>query len=337
MARPIDEFVAAWDALSCKEYEQGGGWHGIPVKSVGSCRLVAARRFPGNEEALLACFPAARLASSEQLPDGNGFEVVRADPYGDGETWISLSRRESGSPELFAEMVGDVAGAMDAEGASGEERILKALLRRVKMWQQFMARGQQPLGPEAELGLIGELDFLTTLLDAGAPVETILEWWVGPDDAPQDFVFKEGAVEVKATLATSGFPAKIGSLEQLDDAIHSPLFIVAARFSRTTGGSTLPEIVSEVERRFALEPGAVSYFKERLLTAGYLGSHAAGYSRRFNKEEACIYAVTEGFPRLVRGSVPDGVARVLYEIDLVRAADFLTDFPAALRTLGVLK
>lgn len=332
MPRPIDEFVAAWEALFGRSGE--GGWRGIAVASVGVCELMAARRFPGNEEALLACFPTARLGSSERLPEGKGFEVVRADPFGDGRTWIALTRRESGSPELFAEMVGDVVGAMDACAEDGEAAVLRTLLRRVRMWQQFMSRGAGPLSPEAELGLAGELFFMRILLEYGASPETTLKGWVGPDDAPQDFVVGDGAIEVKATMSSSGFPVKIGSLEQLDDAIASPLFLAAVRFAGGDGGATLPEMVAEVERRLENEPGAVDFLRERLMVAGYTDAHAGQYSRRFDPKERRILSVSEGFPRLTPGVVPAGVTRALYEINLDHAGDFLCDFGVALSQLG---
>lgn len=336
MARPIDEFVAAWEALSGRD-GGAGGWLGIPVAPSGTCRILAARKFPGNEEALLVCFPSATLPASEKLPDGRGFEVARADPSGDGKTWLALSRKESGNPELFAEMAGDVAGAMDAEAGRGELHALKALLRRVRMWQQFMGRDGQPLGPEAELGLMGELTFLTALLDEGVSEEAALEGWVGPDDAPQDFILGDGAVEAKATLSTSGFPVRIGSLEQLDDSVLSPLFLAAARFSRAESGESLPEAVERLAGRFAPETGASALFRERVFAAGFLDAHASRYTRRFLIEETRCFLVAEGFPRITPGSVPEGVGKAQYEIDLNRASAHGVGLTQALEKLGVLK
>lgn len=333
MLRPIDEFLAAWAALSCRG-EVEGGWRCIPVAPAGVCELMAARRFPGNEEALLVRFPSARLGASERLPEGKGFEVVRADPFGDGRTWIALSRKESGSPELFAEMVCDVAGAMDADAAEGETVVLRTMLRRVRMWQQFMSRGAGPLSPEAELGLAGELYFMARLLDAGVSPDGVLRGWVGPDDTPQDFLLGDGAIEVKATMSSSGFPVKIGSLEQLDDAVASPLFLAAVRFARGEEGATLPEMVAEVERRLVDELGAIDYLRERLMVAGYADAHAGQYSRRFEPKESRVLSVIEGFPRLTPGVVPAGVTRALYEINLDHAGEFLCDFDEVLSQLG---
>ncbi len=332
MPRPIDEFVAAWEALSGTDAE--AGWRGIPVARAGVCDLMAARRFPGNEEALLARFPTARPSSSDRLPEGKGFEVVRADPFGDGLTWIALSRKESGCPELFAEMVGDVVGAMDSAAPEGEVSVLKTMLRRVRMWQQFMSREAGPLGPEAELGLAGELFFMMLLLDAGVSYENVLSGWVGPDDAPQDFLLGNGAIEVKATMSSSGFPVKIGSLDQLDDAVASPLFLAAVRFAAGEGGSTLPDMVAEVIRRLVGEPGAADLLQERLMVAGYSEAHAGQYSRRFEPKEMRVLSVSEGFPRLTPGVVPAGVTRALYEINLDHAGDFLRNFEEVLVQLG---
>ena len=333
MSRPIEEFVAVWEALSGSGVE--AGWRGIPVTPAGVCELWAAKRFPGDEEALLVRFPTVRPPSSDRFPEGKGFEVARTDPFGDGMTWIALSRKESGSPELFAEMVGDVAGVMDEAASEGEDSVLAIMLRRVRMWQQFMSRVTGHLGSEAELGLAGEVFFMARLLEAGVSSESVLRGWIGPDDAPQDFLLGDGAIEVKATMSSSGFPVKIGSQEQLDDAVVSPLFLAAVRFGTGEGGVTLPELIADVALRIQEEPGAVDYLRERLMVAGYVDAHADQYSRRFEPKEMRVFSVSEGFPRLTQGVVPIGITRAIYEINLDRAGDFLRDFNEVLLKLGV--
>jgi hypothetical protein len=334
MARPIEEFVLAWNALSGQSAEEG--WRGIRVAPAGPCVLMAGRRFPGNEEALLAGFASARVPAAEKLPEGRGFEVSRADPLGDGKTWLALTRKESGSVELFAEMVGDVAGAMDATAGEGEERILRTLLGRVRAWQEFMRKGLQALAPEAEIGLVGELSFLGALLDAGVPAALATEAWIGPLDGVQDFVLGTGAVEVKATLSLQGFPAKIGSLEQLDDSVRKPLFVAGARFSQRESGRNLPEFAAAVREALQGDAEASRIFSDRLLAAGYHDAHADRYPRRFSPEGTRVVEVGEGFPRIVPGNVPDGIRRVNYEIDFDRAPGGEAGLVGALRRLGAL-
>jgi len=337
MARPSDEFLLAWSSLSCDD--DVPGWQAISLPSAGPIEVQAGRRSPEDAEAILFYFPTARLARSEKMPEGKGFLVEKADPTGREGLRLALTRQAAGSTELFAAMVCDVVGAVDDAAAAGapESRLLRVLIGRVVAWQQFMARGASLLSPEAELGLAGEIYFMSVLLDAGVLPDTLLKGWVGPDDAPQDFLLGDGAIEVKATMSSSGFPVKIGSLEQLDDSVTSPIFLAAVKFAREEAGMTLPEIIAEVERRLENESGAAYFLKERLMVAGYSETHASQYTRRFKPKEERIHFVSAGFPRLTPGSVPVGVARALYEINLDHAGEFLSDLNVALTKLGAIE
>lgn len=334
MARPTDEFLLAWEFLAGDSTQDG--WRSIPVARSGSCHLMAARRFPGNGESLLAHFPTVKIPVAEKLPDGHGFTIDRVDPHGDGKTWLALTRKESGSVELFVAMVGDVVGVMDVETASSEERLLTIFLGRVRAWQEFMRKGIQGLEPEAEIGLIGELSFLASMLDAGIPAFLAVESWVGPLDGIQDFEAGTGAVEVKATLSATGFPAKIGSLEQLDDSIRQPLFLAGVRLSQAASGRNLPEFVEHVHRLLNEDAEAQRVFADRLLAAGFFVAHAVRYSRRFSIVGMGVVEVKEGFPRLTHGTVPNGIRRAKYEIDFDRATGENLGPIGAFKKLGVL-
>ncbi|AXY41904.1 PD-(D/E)XK motif protein [Halomonas sp. JS92-SW72] len=337
MARPSEEFLIAWSSLT--GHDPAPGWQAISLPSAGPVKVKAGRRTPTNLETVLLFFPSAKIPRSEKLPEGKGFLVERIESINATGLWLALTRKAAGSPELFAAMACDAVGAIDNAAATGvaESKLPQAFIRRVIAWQQFMSRGATPLGAEAELGLVGELTFIVYLLQAGVPTETVLEGWVGPEDAPQDFVIGLGSIEVKTTLSTAGFVAKISSLEQLDDSTYSPLFLAALRFSREETGLSLPELVSDLEHRLAEVPGAVSFFHEKLLTAGYVKTHETAYTRRFQMRELLFHRIIDGFPRLTRSMMPDGVFRAVYEIELHSAGEYIFPFDAALKSLGVLK
>ena len=63
MARQTDEFALAWHSLSGSAQEPG--WRMIAIAPAGACMLSAGRRFPGNEEALLAGFSAATIGAAK--------------------------------------------------------------------------------------------------------------------------------------------------------------------------------------------------------------------------------------------------------------------------------
>lgn len=334
MARPTDEFVLAWDSLAGDAMVDG--WRSIFVARSGSCELLAARRFPGNSESLLAHFPAAKIPVAEKLPEGGGFTIERVEPHGDGKTWLALTRKESGSIELFIAMVGDVVGVLDQSSTAENERQLAVFLGRVRAWQEFMRRGAHGLEPEAEIGLIGELSFLISMIDVGIPASLAVESWVGPLDAIQDFEVGTGAVEVKATISTAGFPAKIGSLEQLDDSIRQPLFLAGVRLSQVQSGRNLPEFVGHVRELLNGNTEAQRLFADKILIAGFFDAHVDIYARRFSILGTRVVEVGEGFPRLTHGSVPNGISGAKYEIDFDRAAGENLGSEAAFKKLGVL-
>lgn len=334
MARPTDEFAVAWQSLS--EARDDAGWRTIPVTPAGRCQLCAGRRFPGNQEALLASFSTVEIPAAEKLPDGQGFSVERVDPHGDGKTWIVLARAPSGDAELFAAMVGDVAAALDAETGADEARLMRVFIGRVRAWQEFMRKGAQALGPEAEIGLLGELLALASIIDAGLPAATACEAWVGPIDGLRDFEIGTGGIEVKCSLSAVGFPARIGSLDQLDDTARQPLFVAGVRLRQVERGQTLSNIVEILRDVVRGDDEAERLLSERLVAAGYFDAHADRYSRRFVSVAMRILEVGEGFPRLTPARVPAGISRASYEIDLDRAPGRNVGMDESLKKLGAL-
>jgi hypothetical protein len=296
---------------------------------------MAARRFPGNEEAMLAEFCVAKVPPKEVLPEGVGFDVACEDPHGDGKTWIALTKKDAGSEEMFAEMVCDVAGKMDSVSEVGEEAVLRAMLSRVRAWQEFMRKTPRGLSPEAEIGLAGELTFLGILLDAGVPAGSAVESWLGPTGGIQDFEIGTGAVEVKSTVSTVGFPAKIGSLEQLDDSFRSPLFISGVRFAQAAGGNTLGEMAKGMVERLSRDSGGAAEFMDKLVAAGFPLAHFDRYTRRFSLVSLRLLEVAEKFPRFVPGRVAQAIRKISYELDLDKVLGEGLSIIEILERLGV--
>jgi hypothetical protein len=336
MARPIDEFLLAWSSLTSADDDPG--WQAIDLPSAGPLQLRAGRRSPGNDEAVLVGFPNARLAMADKLPEGQGFAVERADPEGNGRLWLALTRKSAGSVELFAAMACDVVGALDDEATAGsdEARLLRIFVKRVGAWQEFMRKGAQALSAEAEIGLIGELALLRAIINAGVPPALAIESWVGPLDGVQDFELGTGALEVKATLSAAGFPAKIGSLEQLDDSTRQPLFIAGARLRQTETGQNLPMLIEAMRMAIKGDGEAERLFGERLLAAGYIDSHSDRYPRKFEQAGTRVVEVAGNFPRMTLGTVPAGITRAMYEIDLDKAPGENVGAEGALKKLGAI-
>jgi len=231
-------------------------------------------------------------------------------------------------------VVADIIFTLSESPRSDEGRLFQLFLGRIRAWQLFMKSGLEGLGPEAELGLFGELFCLEALLDAGVDLFGAVDSWVGPDDGLQDFELGFGAVEVKSTLSAGGHVARIQSLDQLDDSVRNPLFLCGCRFSRGEDGVSLPMLVDRIIGRFSLDQMALLHFKNRLLQVGYADEHKDQYNRKLVLIDYKFWMVDENFPKLTAGNVPEGIHGAKYEIELDRIVPFSSDVGEILAVLN---
>ena len=332
MAKSIDEIELSWSSLT--DSPDATGWRSIAVSSPVHVALRAGRSFPGKEEALLVGFPSVTIAAAERLPESQGFAVYRLEATTEAAQWLALTRKSSGSFELFTPMVSDVVDSLHAAEPGDEKNLLRIFLGRIRAWQEFMRKGALALSPEAELGLVGELAALDAIIKEGVAASTAIEGWLGPLDGVQDFHLGLGALEVKASISPAGFPAKIGSLEQLDDRATQPLFVIGAKFLQVDSGRNLPTFVADMLASLNDDQEAQRLFGERLLAAGYFTQHADRYPRTFALKEIRVVEVAEGFPRLIQGSIPPGILGARYDIDLDRAPGERITMHQALKRMG---
>jgi|694.fasta_scaffold14020_5 hypothetical protein len=330
------ELDAAWRAL--RSEASGVGWKTIRILSRNVCPVFAGREMPGNHESMLVGFKGIAAPAPDTLPQSAGFTVACPDigEVGAGFIWIGLTRQPDGPLDLFAAMADDVLGVTDLPNAGDDHQRYKLFIDRIVAWQEFMRRGASPvLTAEEEAGLVGELEILKLLLKTSLSPASSVNAWQGPTKALHDFTLRSGAIEVKTTTAVTGFPAKISSLDQLDDAIASPLFIAAVRIPLVVDGNTLPEKVDAIRKILEPFPIALSDFDSRLVGVGYLDIVRERYARRFGPPTITVMRVDAGFPRLTPSVVPAAIKKARYEMDLSMVNHSNVELAAAFSELGV--
>ena len=325
----------AWKALSSQP--ESVEWAMIPVMQPGVFMAHAARKFPGDLEALVIDFPGSSISNSRRLPEGGGFEVVRplAVVTPSPMSAIALVRHPEGALEIFKVMAADILTLLDRSRNLPAGVLINRFLERVVAWQLFMQPPRNgPLSIEAQTGLFGELLFLDQLLDRSMPGLLAVEAWDGPMHGAQDFRINGSGIEVKSSTAAEGFAAKIQSLEQLDDGEASPLFLVAFRLEVAAGGCSLPELVGLMRQRLDVDGGR-AIFDRKLLAVGYHDDHAEAYDRSLTVTETRIHKVDAGFPRLFRGNIAHAIRRASYEIEIDGLDSPLVEETALFQGIGL--
>lgn len=210
---------------------------------------------------------------------------------------------------------------------------LAVALTHIKRWKAFLAgRKGRGLSPEEVRGLFAELQFLRSLYHERLSTTEAVHAWCGADRAQQDYIFGDTAVEIKSLSGRERNAVRISSEDQLE-SLTGELFLMVYRLSELPDSAqavSLNEVVQSIEQVVS-EAEALEEFSRKLAAYGY--APLADYDTpRFHVSSSQAYRVTDGFPRLVRSLIPDGIARLSYDIELETIRPFECDGNEILRS-----
>lgn len=310
------EILAVWEALPSDTSENG--WRHIDLFRTETCRIKAAKHAPRGDEAIFVGFVHTNVLPSSSFTQSSGFRIERVDlvTAGVGCQWLAIVRQPNGSLEMFAKVVSDISNLLEKAVATTEQAIYNQILGRVRGWQEFMRRSVDGLTDEEELGLVGELTLLHALISEEVAIHAAITSWRGPHDGLHDFLLGQGAIEVKSTLAQVGIPIKVGSLEQLDVDLASPLYLCVNRFVLHSDGIQLPVLVDSIRTLASIDAEAARLLELALYKVGYQDSHCDRYLRKFSCVETMLYEVDDKFPRIVRHMLSPAVTSARYDLEL---------------------
>jgi Putative PD-(D/E)XK family member, (DUF4420) len=191
------------------------------------------------------------------------------------------------------------------------------LVGRLNRWRRLLEAGRTKGLTESELrGLIGELLVLEQLISSRGAAAAVKSW-VGPHDAPQDFDGGGILIEVKACRAGSNAVA-ISSLQQLSSS-NTPIFLIVVFLSPASEWQdksfSIRDIVGRIRAVLEPFPSELDDFNIRLYHAGF-SDEWEGNKNLYTREDLRSYLVDEKFPKIIPASVPAGIIRALYTVDL---------------------
>jgi hypothetical protein len=181
------------------------------------------------------------------------------------------------------------------------------------------------------IGLIGELFFLRDVVMQAIGTEAI-STWRGPFGDEQDFVYGNWILEIKTQLSTADQRLQISSEAQLDTSSGNILVChqtLGASSADDPLSRSLNDAVDEIRRALAANNSPVRLdFELALIEANYRNRPDYDVGRWILSSRT-MYAVSEGFPRIVPQMLGDGVERVTYHVRTDACLAFKVDIDAA--------
>lgn len=280
-------------------------------------------------------------SNADRLPDLPTTDALACECQiaADGTTIdVSVVLREPHFSQLFVALADSLVEGIIA--APSDDAALTELVTRLSDWQDMLrAIAADGLPASARRGLVGELILLRDdILPVLGPVDAV-EGWTGPLRANQDFQFTTTALEVKCTTALNPQGFTVNNERELDDSNigNSVLSLVHLSLDERRGdGTSLADLVQEIEALLSGTPSARTLFQERLARVGYLDSQADMYrDPLYNVRAVRYFDVSDDFPRIVEQDLRNGVGQVEYRVTLAACSQFEVDRDMIQHRLGV--
>lgn len=203
------------------------------------------------------------------------------------------------------------------------------ILRRLSRWQAFLRRRRSNLLSGEEIkGLIGELLFIEEAVSKAFGWHQAVSFWKGPEEASQDFMIHDTAVEVKCQTGGSKSIIPISSAEQLTPQALKGYLAVYTITTASASDSTsfsLNELVDRIQVRLELEsPETQDRFDELLCLTGYVPREEYD-DTKFRKIDLVCYEIRNGFPRIIISEINPGIENISYSIKLEACRPYISN------------
>ena len=255
-----------------------------------------------------------------------GMDVV-VDDIGGGIARLTLTLHDEADFEIFRVLCADLLDVTRGFAPSEGERARRLLLGRLRQWQEVLARRRRQLLSRREImGLVGELLFLRDVLAPRIGLPLAIDAWRGPFGDEQDFACAGIIIEVKTQGTSADRRLRISTEDQLDTS-GSRIVIcqqgVAICSSDDDEANSLNGLASTLIAAVEGSPQARGRLELGLDAAGWREDPT--YDDRWVLVDRNYFEVTDGFPRIVRSDLRQGVEDVRYRIRVADCMPFRID------------
>jgi hypothetical protein len=263
------------------------------------------------------------LISTARPPNPPAFDAVHISigERSDSRWSLTIRLNVPGLSSVFAELCQSIANS--SEGIANAD-VPSFVVSRLIKWRELLdAASAGTLGLQALRGLVGELIVMRECLRIVDP-PAVVDGWLGPSGAPQDFALPGALLEAKAIRPTA-VSIPISSVAQLDVAPGVRLFLAVVTLASLQGEAvdtfSAASLVLDLRSRLKAFPVASAEFDARLRRVGYDDLPAYDASQ-FRIDAIRYYQILPDFPMIRRSQLPDGILEARYDLSYAACGPF---------------
>lgn len=259
-----------------------------------------------------------------KFPEWKGIEIsfVKLPEYSAGEqVYLHLKQMPETEAYIYEIVVEDIR--KNLERLSDSSKFAPVTHNILKKWKEFFSAGKKLVMSEfSAQGLYGELLFLKEIIREIGVIT--VNSWAGVNNETHDFYIGQNAVEIKTTATQAPYMAHINSEYQLDDNdVNDRLYLrIYILRKDSNGGQKLPELIAEIRSMLHNDSGVLDIFNDKLEKGGYFDVAADHYKAGYTLREIYSFEVKQGFPRLMRDVIPEGIFDLEYALSISQCMDF---------------
>lgn len=294
----VDRIRLGWAVLRESDDPRVEGIATQPIASAGAQSLLLGVDDEGSPCLLM---PVDEHGQEEDI----GVVTVRnreLSSSGYTRRFVVVTCREPALRDAFDHLLAAVIAAVDDDPARHPGAAAVGVLEN---WRTLLLTRDSTLGPARLAALLAELLMLEAIVerDPGRSLEV----WTGPLESRHDLRRGSDAVEVKSTLAHTARQVTVHGIDQLEPPDGGTLTLAWYRFEVVPDGPL--SVFDVADRLIGLGASSLELYR-RLAAAGSPPSLMAPHDAvRFDVRDHQLFAVDDGFPRVVAAAFRDGVPR----------------------------
>jgi len=247
-----------------------------------------------------------------------GLSILKRNEDENTELFIALNNNQDW--EIFLTLCKDLI--LIGKKYNDDLTMFNVIENRLKRWQQFLLKNRSiDFSLQKQMGLFSELICLRNIIAENIGFKSAIYSWVGADFDKQDFLLDNMIIEVKSYKTSKTPIVSISSASQLYSD-KQPIYLVSYGLTPANGGTSIDELVFEIEEQIENEPLEVfELFHNKLFEYGYM-TDLDIKKYRFIIDKSMIFHVDSNFPKITPLDIDSRISNMKYSIDLLQCQEF---------------